>query len=87
MPSLGSIFTGALQLLGLLDWAKQLLHDHSVRQVQQAADILVDKTATVAEVAEIQKVRDETSTYTHDQLVTQYASLRARIEASRSGSK
>lgn len=82
MPSLGSIFTGFLQIVGLLDWAKQVLHDHSVQQTQQTVDKLVDSSATIQEAAHIEAVRNEVQNLTHAELIDQYARLQARATAS-----
>lgn len=84
-PLLPKLLVGTLQLLGIINWVKNTLHDHSVQQMQQAADVAADQAATVQEVAHINEVKANVQNMSHDELVAQYNSLRATVAAANTG--
>lgn len=86
MPSLGSIFTGILQILGIIDWAKAALQTHIDKQAGIALQVATDNAGTVQEVAHIEGIRNEVQNLSHDELITQYARMQASVRASNSGS-
>lgn len=84
MPSLGSIFTGLLNLLGLVDWAKQALQTHIDKQAGIAIQKAADDVATLNEVAASKKVGDSNAAKDKSQLIADYDRLRERVsEANR----
>lgn len=76
---IGSIITGVLRLIGLLDAVKQAIHDKTVAQVATDAQRQVEATGALLDAAKVQRITENVKSMSHDELVADYYKLRQQL--------